>query len=133
MPIEKMRTALASVGVTRQSFWWLFPYFLIGNPFVEEKFWRGGISLQFPLRLPMSSLYSAVFFGAWHSLAVFLFMPAWSAILATLGIMAIGFALAEVASGFDRSYPEEGFLGDAFLFHALAADLPLLIILAIWL
>jgi membrane protease YdiL (CAAX protease family) len=126
MPVEKMRSALGSVGVTRTSFWWLFPYFLIGNPFVEERLWRGGIALKSYGGFPFGSLVSGVFFGAWHSLAVFLFMPAWSATLATLGVIAVGIALAEVASTTKS-------LGDTLLFHALAADLPLLIILALWL
>jgi membrane protease YdiL (CAAX protease family) len=120
MPIEKMRASLASVGVTRASFLWLFPYFLIGNPLVEERFWRGSFQPR------VGRNVAAIFFGAWHWLAVSLFMPWWSALLATLGVMGVGLALGEVSLRTKN-------LGDAILFHALAADLPLLIILAIWL
>ncbi len=120
MPIEKLRAGLASAGVTRTSFLWLFPYFLIGNPLVEERFWRGSVQPRIGRNL------AAVFFGAWHWLAVSLFMPWWSALLATLGVMAVGLALGEVSA-------RTRTLGDTFLFHALAADLPLLIILALWL
>jgi membrane protease YdiL (CAAX protease family) len=119
LPVEKMRAGLLSVGVTRSSFAWLFPYFLIGNPLVEEVFWRGPLVDNTHAG---RAAIRAIFFGAWHSLAVFLFMPAWAAALATLGVMAVGFALGRVA-GTTRS------LGDAALFHALCADLPLLIIL----
>jgi len=133
MPVEKMQAALASVGVTRQSFWWVFPYFLLGNPYIEERFWRGGIPRHNYGGFPFGSLVSNILFGAWHSLAVFLFMPAWSAALATVGIIVIGIAFADVDSGVFGPKREERFLGDAIIFHALAADLPLLIILALWL
>ena len=132
MPVERMRESLASVGVTRASFWWLFPYFLIGNPLVEEKFWRGGISLRLFGGFPLGSAISGIFFGAWHSLPVFLFMPAWSASLTVLGIIMVGIGLAEVASDLFEAKTERtrgGYLGDAVLLHALAADLPLLLIL----
>lgn len=133
MPVERMQEALASVGITRQSFWWVFPYFLIGNPYVEETFWRAGIPKHDYGGFPFGSLVASILFGAWHSLAVFLFMPPWSAALATIGIIVIGIALAEIDSGVFRQKRKERYLGDAILFHALAADLPLLIILAIWL
>jgi membrane protease YdiL (CAAX protease family) len=120
MPIENLRAGLASAGVTRASFLWLFPYFLIGNPLVEEKFWRGSVQPR------VGRNVAAIFFGAWHWLAVSLFMPWWSAILATLGVMVVGLALGEVPARTKT-------LGDAILLHALAADLPLLVILAIWL
>ena len=131
MPVERMREGLFSVGVTRSSFLWLFPYFLVGNPLVEEKFWRGGLALKTLGGWPLRSLISGIFFGAWHSLAVFLFMPWWSAALATFGVMMVGLGLGEVASDLfdDKRKERNGFLGDAVLIHALAADLPLLIIL----
>nr|WP_309690015.1 CPBP family intramembrane glutamic endopeptidase [Armatimonas sp.] len=123
LPADLLLERLATVGVTKASFVWLFPYFLIGNPLVEELFWRGGLRLKsFIPGQPLPSLYVAFFFGAWHSLPIFLIAPLWVAPLALLGIMAIGFALAEVA---DLTQT----LGDAILLHALAADLPLLIIL----
>ncbi len=123
LPTELLNERLATVGITKASFVWLFPYFLIGNPLIEELFWRGGLRLKsFIPGQPLPSLYVAFFFGAWHSLPIFLIAPLWVAPLAVLGIMAIGFALAEVA---DLTQT----LGDAILLHALATDLPLLIIL----
>ena len=115
LPTELLLERLATVGVTKASFVWLFPYFLIGNPLVEELFWRGGLRSQ-------KSLIVSVLFGAWHSLPICLIAPRWVAPLAVLGIMTIGFWLGEVVSNTKS-------LGDAILVHALAADLPLLIIL----
>lgn len=123
LPADLLLERLATVGVTKASFAWLFPYFLIGNPLVEELFWRGSLRLlSFPQGLPLPSLYVAILFGAWHSLPIFLIAPLWVAPIAVLGIMAIGFALGEVA---DLTQT----LGDTILLHAIAADLPLLIIL----
>lgn len=123
LPIEKLRPALENIGVTRASFVWLFPYFLIGNPLVEEFFWRAGIArLSGMSGQPMRSLISGVLFGAWHSLPIFLICPWWVGILAVLGVMAIGFVLAEIVGRTET-------LGDAVLLHSLAADLPLLVIL----
>ncbi|WP_395091213.1 CPBP family intramembrane glutamic endopeptidase [Armatimonas sp.] len=123
LPADFLIERLATVGVTKASFLWLFPYFLIGNPLVEELFWRGGLRLRsFVPGQPLPSLSVAFFFGAWHSLPIFLIAPLWVAPLAVLGVMTIGFALGEVADITET-------LGDAILLHALAADLPLLIIL----
>ena len=115
LPAELLNERLAGIGVTSASFAWLFPYFLIGNPLVEELFWRGSLAKRGPL-------YTAILFGAWHSLPIFLIAPLWVAPLAVLGIIAVGFALGEVV---ERTQT----LGDAILIHALAADLPLLVIL----
>ena len=115
LPAELLNERLAGVGVTPASFAWLFPYFLIGNPLVEELFWRGCLRARGPF-------YTALLFGAWHSLPIFLIAPLWVAPLGVLGIMAVGFALGEVV---ERTQT----LGDAILLHALAADLPLLMIL----
>ncbi|WP_395145002.1 CPBP family intramembrane glutamic endopeptidase [Armatimonas sp.] len=115
LPADLLLERLATVGVTKASFVWLFPYFLIGNPLVEEFFWRGSQGKGGPF-------YMAVLFGAWHSMPIFLIAPLWVAPLAVLGIMAVGFALGEVVA-------KTKTLGDAILLHALAADLPLLIIL----
>ena len=117
LPAELLTTRLAGVGITPASFGWLFPYFLIGNPLVEELFWRSALR-------PHGPLYTALLFGAWHSLPIFLIAPLWVVPLAVLGVMAIGFALGEVAEKTQT-------LGDAILLHALAADLPLLVI--VWL
>ena len=121
LPVDKLRASLSGIGVTRASFVWLFPYFLIGNPLVEEYSWRAGVAKQCGFG-PVSSSISGVLFGAWHSLPIFLICPWWVGILAVLGVMAIGFALAEIVD-------VSGTLGDAVLLHSLAADLPLLVIL----
>jgi membrane protease YdiL (CAAX protease family) len=115
LPADLLLERLATVGVTPASFVWLFPYFLITNPLVEELFWRGSQGKGGPF-------YTALLFGAWHSLPLFLIAPLWVAPLAVLGIMAVGFALGEVVEHTNT-------LGDAILLHALAADLPLLVIL----
>lgn len=126
LPAGLLLERLATVGVTKSSFLWLFPYFLIGNPLVEELHWRGSLTLKAPFAgtLPLGNLYRAFFFGAWHALPIFLIAPLWVAPLAVLGVMAVGFVLGEIA-GSTQS------LGDAILLHSLAADLPLLII--VWL
>ena len=115
LPADLLLERLATVGVTRSSFVWLFPYFFFLNPLLEELFWRGGQRSGGPL-------YTAILFGAWHSLPLFLIMPFWSAPLAVVGIMVIGYALTKVVEATNT-------LGDAILLHALAADLPLLVIL----
>ena len=117
LPAELLNERLAGVGITTASFIWLFPYFLIGNPLVEELFWRGCLR-------PRGPLYTALLFGAWHALPIFLIAPLWVAPLGVLGVMAVGFAL-------DKVVEKTQTLGDAFVLHALAADLPLLII--VWL
>lgn len=115
LPTEPMLERLAGVGVTKASFLWLFPYFFFVNPLLEELFWRGSLRRGGPL-------YYGVLFGAWHSLPVFLIAPPLVALLAVVGIMVVGVVLAQVAEVTET-------LGDAILLHALAADLPLLIIL----
>jgi membrane protease YdiL (CAAX protease family) len=115
LPADLLMARLAGVGITTSSFVWLFPYFLITNPVVEELFWRGSQGKGGPF-------YTAILFGAWHSLPIFLIAPLWVAPLAVLGIMAVGFVLGEIV---ERTKT----LGDAILLHSLAADLPLLIIL----
>lgn len=115
LPAPLLLERLGGVGITTASFLWLFPYFLLVNPLVEELFWRSGLRAHGPL-------YTAFLFGAWHSLPIFLIAPLWVAPLAVLGIMGVGFALTKVVEA-TRT------LGDAIVFHALAADLPLLLIL----
>lgn len=123
LPAGPMLERLAGVGITKASFIWLFPYFFFVNPLLEELFWRGGfLRRTFGSGFSLPSLYVAVFFGAWHALPIFLIAPLWVAPLGVLSIMLIGFWLGEVASITET-------LGDAILLHALAADLPLLIIL----
>ena len=115
LPAELLNGRLAEVGITPASFAWLFPYFLMGNPLVEELFWRGCLRARGPL-------YTALLFGSWHSLPIFLVAPLWVAPLGVLGVMAVGFAL-------DKVVEKTQTLGDAILLHSLAADLPLLVIL----
>lgn len=51
LPTDHLMAGLAYFGVTKMSFYWLFPYFLIGNPLIEEWFWRGRMAQ--PSSLPL--------------------------------------------------------------------------------
>ena len=103
----------------------LFLYFAAVNPIAEELFWRGTI---YPaLRragadIPRATLVSALLFGSWHWLIVRLFFaPIWS-LLITLGIIAAGVVFAMV---FERVRS----IAFSILVHALAADVPILLVL----
>lgn len=116
---------LAERGLAPSAYWWLFPYFALVNPMVEEYFWRGGVyaTLRHLFRhWGIAALISSVLFGAWHWLVIRLFVVPWVALTATIVIMGIGFALAAI-------YEHTRRLAYSVILHALAGDAPLLLLL----
>ena len=122
---ESVLTLLGQRGLPPSSYLYLFPYFAIVNPIVEEYFWRGGVyaTLRHLFKgWVRAALVTSVLFGAWHWLVLRLFVAPIIAITATVAIMAIGFALTWVYEHTRRlAYP--------VILHALAGDLPLLLLL----
>lgn len=118
-------TQMKTRGLPTTTYFWLFPYFAIVNPLAEEFFWRGGVYGQLRKVFPnwiYAALISSAFFGAWHWLVVRLFVAPHLALPATLGIAGVGFLLAYLYEDHRRLiYP--------ITLHALAADVPLLIVL----
>jgi membrane protease YdiL (CAAX protease family) len=116
---------LSASGLPPSNYAFLFPYFAIVNPVVEEFFWRGGVyaTLRHLFRHWWgAALVSSVLFGAWHWLVIRLFVAPPIALAATVLIMGIGFALAAVYERTRRmAYP--------VILHALAGDAPLLLLL----
>lgn len=112
-------------GLGPSAYVWLFPYFALVNPLVEEFFWRGGVYATlrrlFVSWLP-AALVASVLFGAWHWLVIRLFLAPILALGATLLIMAVGVGLCFV-------YERTRRLSVAILLHALAGDTPLLLLL----
>jgi membrane protease YdiL (CAAX protease family) len=112
-------------GLPPTTYFWLFPYFAIVNPLAEEFFWRGGVYAAFRRYLRHwweAALLASFFFGAWHWLVVRLFVISWLAILSTLTIAIVGFLLTIVYERTRRlPYP--------IALHALAGDMPLLVVL----
>lgn len=118
----RFRAALAQMGAGPGAFWWLFPYFGLVNPLVEELFWRDGV-------LPAlrrggwsdarAASVSSLLFGAWHAVPVARLVPAATAAMSVAGIAAVGWALAWVVLRGGRRR-------DVVWLHAAAADAPLL-------
>lgn len=112
-------------GLPPTSYLLLFPYFAIINPLVEEYFWRGGVYASLRRITPhwtWAAGVSSLFFGAWHWLVISLFVFPWVALTATLAIAAVGFLFTLIYERTRRLlYP--------IAFHALAGDLPLLVVL----
>jgi membrane protease YdiL (CAAX protease family) len=121
--LERMEVS----GLPPTSYLYLFPYFAIVNPLAEEFFWRGGVYAALRRVTPhwtWAAGISSLFFGAWHWLVIMLFVEPWVALTATVSIALVGFLLALIYERTSRLiYP--------IVFHALAGDLPLLVILAL--
>jgi membrane protease YdiL (CAAX protease family) len=103
----------------------LFSYFLIVNPIAEELFWRETIFQSFRRNgwsNQKSSIVSGILFGAWHWIVLRLLLPLNLAVIAVLGIIAVGVILGLI---FERNRN----LNLVIFTHSLAADLPVLIIL----
>lgn len=116
---------MKSRGLPPTAYFWLFPYFAIVNPLVEEYFWRGGIYARLRPLFPSwihAALISSAFFGAWHWLVIRLFVTPLVALPATVAIMVVGFLLAYL-------YEEHRRLIYPIALHALAGDIPLLVVL----
>jgi membrane protease YdiL (CAAX protease family) len=118
---------MSARGLPPARYIFLFPYFSIVNPVVEEYFWRGGVYATLRQRFgtwQTPALISALFFGAWHWLVVRLFVSPVLALLTTLAIAGVGFVLTLV-------YERTRHLALPIALHALAGDAPLLVILAL--
>lgn len=119
--LERMEVS----GLPTTSYLLLFPYFAIVNPLVEEFFWRGGVYPALRRITPhwtWAAAVSSLFFGAWHWLVITLFVFPWVALTATLAIAMVGFLFTLIYERTSRLlYP--------VAFHALAGDLPLLVVL----
>jgi membrane protease YdiL (CAAX protease family) len=114
-------------GLPPATYLYLFPYFCIVNPLVEEYFWRGGVYATIRQRFgewQTGAIIASFFFGAWHWLVVRLFVPPWLAITTTLAIAGVGFVLTLV-------YERTRSLALPIALHAVAGDAPLLVILAL--
>jgi membrane protease YdiL (CAAX protease family) len=95
-------------------------WIVLGNPVVEERFWRGSVYRDFRTRLPcwQANLLSAFFFGAWHWVILqHFYTPPW----------ALGLTLAVMVGGilFAWLYEKTGTLAAPILLHGFGADLPL--------
>jgi membrane protease YdiL (CAAX protease family) len=114
-------------GLPPTSYLYLFPYFAIVNPLLEEFFWRGGVYAALRRITPhwtWAAVVSSLFFGAWHWLVITLFVAPWVALSATLVIAMVGFLFTLIYERTTRLiYP--------IVFHALAGDLPLLVVLTL--
>ena len=71
LPAELLNERLAGIGVTSASFAWLFPYFLIGNPLVEELFWRGSLAKRGSDRIGRRIVLAAMIAASTLSFASF--------------------------------------------------------------
>lgn len=97
---------------------------VILNPVLEELFWRGSIypGLKQHLSRRKAWLLSAFFFGAWHWIVIQFFFPPVLSIIITGFIMITGGFLIWL-------YEKTGSLMVPIVIHALAADLPVIIVL----
>ena len=116
---------LSERGLAPGAYLWLFPYFVIVNPWVEEFFWRGGVyaTLRRVFASPLvAALVSSACFGAWHWLVLRLFLAPAVALLGTLTITLVGIGLTFLYERTRRLlYP--------VALHALAGDAPILLCL----
>jgi membrane protease YdiL (CAAX protease family) len=118
---------MSTRGLPPARYVFLFPYFCIVNPLVEEYFWRGGIYATLRHRFgtwQWPAIISSVFFGAWHWLVVQLFVSPFLALLTTFTIASVGYVLTIV-------YERTRHLALPIALHALAGDAPLLVVLAL--
>lgn len=119
--------ALASLGLPNRPMAEiaLFSYFALVNPTAEELFWRGGVYAQLRAAgwgIGNSAVVSALLFGSWHWLIIRLLFRPEIALAATVGVGVVGWCFALLYERL-RSLPA------LIAIHALAADIPLLIVL----
>ena len=122
-----LRGAMAEYGLPPSTYRYLFPYFALVNPTVEEFFWRGALYPLFRQRLSDSrraTLLTAAFFAVWHYLPARVLFPPSSAFLAVFVVFLAGILLTSV-------YEQTHHLGWPITLHALAADIPLLLLLSL--
>jgi membrane protease YdiL (CAAX protease family) len=116
---------LAAYGLPPSSYRYLFPFFALVNPTVEEFFWRSGVYATMRHHFSHwrhAAVISSFFFGAWHWLVISRFLTPPIAVLATIGVMIAGYALTLV-------YERTRNLVWPIALHAIAADVPILLLL----
>lgn len=123
--LDRLRLVMSGFGFVPWELPLVAAWFLLVHPLAEEAFWRGtiyqGLSRDLP-HLWAAGLSSALF-GAWHALVLVPFLPSWWW-LGTLAVVGFGLAMAALYRARD------GELVPCTVFHAVGADLPLLVVLA---
>ena len=121
-----IRAVMAGFGFLPWRLPLLGAWFLLVHPLAEEAFWRGTIYSGLSRDLPhaWAAGVSSALFGAWHALVLVPVLPSWWW-LGTLGVVAFGLAMVALYRARD------GHLLPCTLFHSLAGDLPLLVILGL--
>ena len=122
-----LRRAMAEYGLPPSTYLYLFPYFALVNPTVEEFFWRGSLYPLFRQRLGDSrraTLLTAAFFALWHYVPARLLFPESSALLAVGVVFLAGILLTTL-------YDQTHRLGWPIALHVVAADIPLLLLLSL--
>jgi membrane protease YdiL (CAAX protease family) len=124
-PAEEVVPKLSELGISGANFWPVALYFIFINPVIEENFWRGTILRHWQTHLPANTAIalSGAFFAAWHFLPTRLFVPN------TLWLITGLLAIFSLGTGLGYIVRKTGRLTEAIFLHALAADLPIMIIL----
>lgn len=123
----ELRLAMATerLGAGGAAWPWLFPWFAVANPWIEERFWRGAVLPALGGRGCAgsgSAVVSGIAFGIWHFLPCCLLFPPSLAVLGTCAIMFAGVGIGYwITRGGDWR--------DAAWVHAWVADVPLLVVL----
>ena len=120
-----LRSALLDYGLPPKSYLYLFPYFALVNPTAEEFFWRGALYPLLRHRLgnsPRALLLTNALFASWHYLPARILLPPATALLGVGVVFVAGLFLTWVYENTHR-------LGWPVAVHALAADIPLLLLL----
>jgi hypothetical protein len=119
------RDSLGRLGVSDTTLWWMFPYFCVVNPWIEEWFWRGAVSRWFrecgrPVR--HGAGVASLCFAVWHAVPVsFLFAP-WVSGCSVLVLAALGY-------GAECLRRRGSCLWELAMWHGVAVDFPI----AVWL
>jgi membrane protease YdiL (CAAX protease family) len=123
--VKHVMVQLADFGLPPSSYRYLFPYFALVNPTVEEFFWRSGVYATMRHHFAhwqRAAVVSSVLFGAWHWLVIRRFLTPPVALLATVAVMIAGYGLTLV-------YERTRNLAWPIALHAIAADVPILLLL----
>ncbi len=121
-----IRGVMAGFGFVPWQLPFLGAWFLLVHPLAEEAFWRATIYEGLARDLPQgwAAGLSSALFGAWHALVLVPVLPSWWW-LGTLGVIAFGLAMVALYRARD------GHLLPCTVFHCVAADLPLLVVLGL--
>ncbi len=120
-----LRSALIEYGLPPTSYTYLFPYFALVNPTAEEFFWRGSLYPLLRRRFgasPRALILTNLFFASWHYLPARVLLPPLPALLSVCIVFLAGVFLTWIYENTHR-------LGWPIVVHALAADIPLLVLL----